>query len=68
LGGHWCGLGVPKKWAVAMFILSMSGIGSFVIVRAIVETPFPWILLNIALGLLFCVPFIPAIRYWRELK
>lgn len=62
------GLAYLKKWAVALFAVSMSGIGCFVIVRSVIETPFPWILVNIALGLLFCLPLVPAIRCWREFR
>lgn len=69
---YWAALGVGlmylKKWAVALFVVSMSGIGIFVVVRAIIETPFPWMLINIALGLMFCIPFVPALRCWHELK
>ena len=62
------GLIYLKKWAVALFVITMSAIGIFVVVRAVIETPFPWTLLNIAIGIAFCVPFLPALRCWRELK
>ena len=56
------GLVYLKKWAVALFVMTMSGIGFFVIVRAVIETPFPWALLDIAIGIAFWVPFVPALR------
>lgn len=62
------GLVYAKKWAVALFVVTMAGIGIFVVVRAVIETPFPWTLLNIAIGIAFCLPFVPAVRCWRELK
>jgi hypothetical protein len=62
------GLVYLKKWAVALFAVSMLGIGILVVVRSLIETPFPWTLLNIAIGVAFCVPSIPALRCWRELK
>lgn len=72
MGIYWAALGVGllylKKWAVALFVVSMSAIGIFVVVRAIIETPFPWTLVNIALGLAFCIPFVPAVRCWHNLK
>jgi hypothetical protein len=68
----WAGLGVGlvylKKLAVALFAASMSGLGIFVVVRSIIETPFPWTLINIALGLAFCIPVVPALRCWHALK
>jgi hypothetical protein len=72
MGIFWAVIGVGlvylKKWAVALFVVSMLSIGVFVVVRAIIETPFPWTLVNIAFGLVFCIPFVPAVRGWRELK
>jgi hypothetical protein len=69
---YWGALGVGlvymKKWAVALFVLSLSSIGIFVVLRAIFETPFPSALLYIAFGLALCMPFVPALRYWHDLK
>jgi hypothetical protein len=62
------GLVYLKKWGVALFVVSMSAIGVFVVVRSIIETPFPWTLLNVAIGLAFCIPSIPALRCWHELN
>jgi hypothetical protein len=62
------GLVYLKKWAVALFVSSMSCMGIFVVVRSIIETPFPWTLLNIAIGLAFFTPSVPALRCWHELK
>jgi|CZKJ01.1.fsa_nt_gi hypothetical protein len=69
---YWAALGVGlmqlKKWAVALFVASMAAIGVFVVIRSIIETPFPWTLANIALGLVFCVPLVPALRCWNALR
>ncbi len=67
-GGIGIGLAYLKKWAVALFTVSMAAIGLFVAIRATIETPFPWTLVNIALGILFCLPAVAAIRCWSELK
>jgi hypothetical protein len=62
------GLAHLRRWAVALFVLTTLSIGLFVIVRAVIETPLPWTLLNIALGIVFCLPVVPAIHCSSELK
>lgn len=62
------GLVYLKKWAVALFAVSTLAIGIFIIVRSTIETAFPWTLINIAMGVLFCLPTMPAIRCWGQFK
>jgi len=62
------GLVYLRKWAVALFAVSSVTIGLFLIVRSIIETPFPWTLVNIGMGILFCLPTVPAIRSWKQLR
>ncbi len=62
------GMTYLKKWAVALFTVSLVAVGLFVTVRATIETPFPWTLVNLALGICFCLPAVAAIRCWSELK
>jgi hypothetical protein len=62
------GLVYLRRWAVALFAISSVAIGFFLIVRSMIETPFPWTLVNIAMGVLFCLPAVPAIRCWSQFK
>ncbi len=62
------GLVYLRKWAVALFVISTVTIGVFMIVRSMIETPFPWTLVNIAMGILFCLPSIPAVRCWSQFR
>jgi hypothetical protein len=41
-------------------------IGLFLIVGSILKVPFPWALLNIAMGILLCLPSFPAVRCWAQ--
>jgi hypothetical protein len=70
LSAHAVGIGLVylRKWAVALFAVSTVTIGLFLIVRSIIETPFPWTLVNIGMGILFCLPTVPAIRSWKQLR
>ena len=62
------GLIRQRKWGVTLFVLSMMAVGLFMIVRGAIETPFPWTLVNIGLGILCCLPSIPAVHCWKQLR
>jgi hypothetical protein len=62
------GLAYLRKWAVGLFVISTVTIGLFLIAGSILKVQFPWALANIATGVLFCFPCVPAARCWTQFR
>jgi len=72
---YWGVLGVGmvyfRKWAAAVFAISMTSFGLYLSVMSVMsfmKSRFPGVLVNVPLGLLLCVSLVPVVRFWRELK
>ncbi len=71
LGGLGIGLLYLKKSAVILFAASTTSIGLCIAIGAVqqsMKTGYPWVLVNVPLGLLMCLSLLPTILGWRELK
>jgi len=67
------GLGMVnyKRWSASIFVISASGIGLWMVEGAIllsIKTGNLWVLANVPFGLALCLPIIPTIASWRQLR
>jgi hypothetical protein len=60
-----------RKWAVILYAASTTAIGLCLVVGSILhglKTEYPWVLVDVPMGFLFCLYLIAAILCWRDLK
>src|SRR5262245_29307012 len=50
------GLLLQRKWAAVLFSIATSAAGIFLIIGSIIKVPFPVLLINVLVGLMFLLP------------
>jgi hypothetical protein len=62
------GLRSRRKWAALLFALPCIVAGLFLAVGSVFKVPFPWLLINIAIGSLLVIAATGVLREWRQLR
>lgn len=63
-----CGLFYLRKWAAALFAVASSWMGAWLMASALRGVPYPWTLINLAIGAALLSPAALVIRYWSLLS
>ena len=65
-----CRLGVVslRRWSVVLLAIPTLATGLFLVIVSVLEVPFPWSLINIAMGVALCAPALLASLCWRGLR
>lgn len=62
------GLIFQRKWAAILFSLATGMFSFWLIIGSIAEVPFPFLLINLVMGLLLLSPLLATISCWSSLK
>jgi len=62
------GLCLSRKWSAILFAFPCYIAGLFLIIGSIFKVPFPGVLINIAVGAVFCISATGILKEWRSLK
>ena len=62
------GLVSLRRWSVVLLAIPTLATGLFLVIGSVLEVPFPWSLINIAMGVALCAPALLASLCWRGLR
>jgi len=64
------GVGLRRsfKWAAILFAFPCYILGLFLAVGSVFKVPLPWVLLDVAMGLLFCIVATKVLKEWLRLR
>lgn len=62
------GLLYLRKWAAAVFAVVSSSAGAWLMASSLRGVPYPWTLINLAVGAALIFPAVLVIRYWSLLS
>ncbi len=62
------GLIFQRKWAAILFSLATGMFSFWLMIGSIAEVPFPYLLINLFMGLLLLSPLLATISFWSSLK
>lgn len=57
-----------RKWAAAIFAVVSSLVGAWLMASSLRGVPYPWTLINLAIGAALLFPIAVVIRYWSLLS
>jgi hypothetical protein len=62
------GLVSLRRWSVVLLAIPTLATGLFLVIGSVLEVPFPWSLIKIAMGVALCAPALLASLCWRGLR